>query len=55
VGIARRTITPMIAPLHGHDADGDDHGHDAPAKPVARAKVATQAKAAAEGPAPTAE
>jgi flotillin len=55
VGIARRTISPMIAPPHDHDDDGHDHGRDA-AKPAAKpvAKVSA-AKPAADAPAPTAE
>jgi flotillin len=51
VGIARRTITPMIAPLHGHD--GDDDG--AAAKPAAKPTVVAPAKPAAKVPAPKAE
>jgi ribosomal protein L12E/L44/L45/RPP1/RPP2 len=53
VGIARRTITPMIGPLNDHD--DDDHNHDAAAKPAAKPTAAASAKAAAKTPAPTAE
>src|ERR1035437_4667744 len=56
VGIARQTITPMIAPVHGHDGDGDDHSHDAAAKPAAKPiAAAPAAKSAAKAPTPTAE
>jgi uncharacterized membrane protein YqiK len=55
VGIARQTITPMIAPLHGHDGEGDGHSHDAAAKPAAKPSAAASAKPAAKTPAPTAE
>src|SRR5450759_965025 len=55
VGIARQTITPMIAPLHGHDGEGDGHSHDAAAKPAAKPTAAASAKPAAKTPAPTAE
>src|SRR5450759_2838869 len=58
VGIARQTVTPMIAPLHGHDGDGDDHSHDAAAKPAAKPTAAASAKPvakpAAKAPTPTA-
>src|SRR5450759_2927784 len=47
VGIARRTIAPMIAPLNGHDGDGDD----AASKPRARATVSASAKPAPTAPA----
>jgi flotillin len=47
VGIARQTITPMIAPLRGHDAAGDD----TPSKPAARPTAAASAKPVAQAPA----
>ena len=55
VGIARQTITPMIAPLHGHDGDGDDHIHGAAARPAAKPTAAALAKPTAKAPTPTAE
>jgi len=50
VGIARRTIAPMIAPLSGRDGDGGD----AASKPRAKATVAAPAKPAPTAPAATA-
>jgi len=55
VGIARRTISPMIAPLDSHDGDGDDHSHGAAARPAAKPTAAASAKPAAKAPTPTAE
>jgi uncharacterized membrane protein YqiK len=51
VGIARRTITPMIEPLRGSDAGSNGSA----AKPAVRVKVAPPAKPAADAPTPTAE
>jgi uncharacterized membrane protein YqiK len=51
VGIARRTITPMIEPLHGNDSGGNGSA----AKPAAKARVAAPAKPVDDAPTPPAE